>query len=246
MCYSVINLPSVSESRKATPQFFATVAHRGGGFFIGATVNYEPRIVCAVCDSTISGTSRRIVAGLCQRCERLAEAIAHIAYQTTTCRIIPLSAGALSTIDSADYSRVTQHKWSLKTTYKRSGFPAHQYAYRNAGNGRTELLHRFITECPPELEVDHENGNGLDNRRENLRICNRRQNGANRGPSPANTSGFKGVVNYGTHFVAYVGARHQQSRYVGCFRTAEAAARAYDEEARRIWGEFAYQNFPTT
>jgi hypothetical protein len=103
-------------------------------------------------------------------------------------------------------------------------------------------LHTFLTGWPL---VDHANGNGLDNRRSNLRLATGTQNNANRRLASNSTSGFKGVNLYKRtgRWRAHI-AIHRQQKHLGYFRTAEEAARAYDIAALALFGEFALINFP--
>ncbi len=91
--------------------------------------------------------------------------------------------------------------------------------------------------------IDHVNGNGADNRRANLRIATRSQNGANRGPQKNNTSGYKGVSRDKQRWQASItvmGVCHR----IGGFDTPEEAAVAYDIRAREVFGEYAKLNLP--
>lgn len=94
-----------------------------------------------------------------------------------------------------------------------------------------------------EHEVDHINGDGLDNRRSNLRLCNRSQNGANR-VSPNREIKYRGVYKSknGNGFKAQIKA-FRRNIHIGVFDTEEDAARAYDAKAREYFGEFARTNF---
>ena len=90
--------------------------------------------------------------------------------------------------------------------------------------------------------VDHINQDPLDNRRQNLRLATRSQNAANLGPYANNTSGYKGVdFNRGKWRarITQDGVRY----FLGTFDTAEDAARAYDQKALELFGEFASLNF---
>lgn len=103
-------------------------------------------------------------------------------------------------------------------------------------------LHRLIMGEPEGLEVDHRNGDGLDNRRQNLRVATHAQNLANQRLSAANTSGFKGVSFDRTRpnkpWAAYI--KHGGRKlFLGRHETREAAAAAYDAKARELFGEFA-------
>lgn len=110
---------------------------------------------------------------------------------------------------------------------------------------RTHYLHRVLMN-PGNLMVDHINGDGLDNRRVNLRLATNAENQRNRRLNRNSTSGFKGVTASGNVLnpwaahIRHVGRRH----HLGLFPTREEAARAYDEAARRLFGAFALPNFP--
>lgn len=119
------------------------------------------------------------------------------------------------------------------------------------GKSKTKLLHRLIMEAPPHLEVDHINGDRRDNRRSNLRLCNRQGNACNRG---ANKTGrvyehsFKGIsrssnkkLNKRWRARVGIGGKAYYSKY---FFTSEEAAHAYDKLAKKHHGEFARLNFP--
>lgn len=124
-------------------------------------------------------------------------------------------------------------RWSLsqvtrnRTQYVRHGSP-------------TIYLHRHLL-GEAGLYVDHINGNGLDCRRSNLRVATASQNSHNRQIATNNKSGKKGVRWHKSakKWVAVI--RHEgHSRTLGYFSDLEAAARAYDEAAQRLFGKFAY------
>lgn len=116
------------------------------------------------------------------------------------------------------------------------------YAYLPKPGGGTRFLHRVLLGEPP-CEVDHRNGNGLDNRRSNLRLATHAQNLANTRPRIGTSSRFKGVSWFRSkrRWEAYICVERQKRR-LGYFHDEEAAARAYDAAALEAWGEFALTN----
>lgn len=101
-------------------------------------------------------------------------------------------------------------------------------------------LHRLIAGING-LDVDHRDGDGLNNRRLNLRPANESQNGANRGISKNNSSGFKGVSIRKSSFLVHIQVLGKKM-HVGCYRTPREAALAYDIAATKHFGEFARTN----
>lgn len=105
-------------------------------------------------------------------------------------------------------------------------------------------MHRFILDAPHGMEVDHKNGDGLDCRRENMRLATRKQNAFNRKRPSVNTSGFKGVtlVKPTGKWLAQieVGGKNM---HLGTYESKIEAARAYDKAAIKYHGEFARLNF---
>lgn len=151
-------------------------------------------------------------------------------------REIPLTQGRVALVDDADYAVVAAvGRWQVATCDGRL------YA-RHGGNRWGIYLHKLLTGWPL---VDHVNGDGLDNRRANLRQATASQNGANIAAPSHNTSGFKGVSLYrrtGRWRASLTLAGEHM--HLGYFDTAEEAARAYDAAALNAWGDFARLNFP--
>lgn len=145
-------------------------------------------------------------------------------------------------VDDEDYERVAKHKWHVHIV---KGRPyASRHIVVRTGVYRQLLLHRFIMKPPKGLQVDHENHNGLDCTRKNLRLCTNTQNNQNKPKDKKNKSGFKGVgwskqKQKWRVRIAFDG--HQKE--IGCFDDLLEAARAYDEAAKQYHGEYAYLNF---
>lgn len=106
-------------------------------------------------------------------------------------------------------------------------------------------MHREIMQAPAGMVVDHIDGNGLNNRRSNLRLCTRMQNSRNRRKNRDSTTEFKGVWRDKRTGRCYAQIRFKgKNLYVGVFDTAIEAARAYDRKALELFAEFAHLNFP--
>jgi hypothetical protein len=147
---------------------------------------------------------------------------------------LPLSQGQVSVIDFQDMEVVGRVKWSA--CRKRNGF----HALRRY-QGKTILLHRAIMSAPPGVQIDHCDGDGLNNRRQNLRFCDARQNQHNRRNRSPGTSKFKGVTQRESGWQAQI-FFNGKKRYLGMFKNEVEAAKAYDAAARKFFGDFACPN----
>lgn len=161
---------------------------------------------------------------------------------------IELRGGFIALVDEEDADLVRRYRWHAK---RKSDWTQNRYVARSAnvgGKTRCVYLHREIIGAQPGQFVDHINGNTLDNRRSNLRLCTQAQNIRNRAADKDNASGFKGISRTGgkrSPWRADIVADAIRE-YLGVFATPEEAARAYDAAALRLHGEFARLNFPTT
>lgn len=157
--------------------------------------------------------------------------------------IVPLTQGQVTRVDDDDYALLSQHRWYARR--RRNGT---YYAVRRGkvgdGTSKNIYLHRFLLTPADDQEVDHINGDTLDNRRENLRACTRAQNARNLPKRKAGTSQWKGVRwrKESRKWEAKICVDRLQI-YLGMFDNEVDAAVAYDEAARRYFGEFARPNF---
>jgi AP2 domain. len=134
---------------------------------------------------------------------------------------------------------VAQFKWNANV--HPSGVYARRTSYVN-GNKVEVKMHRLVTNAPEDKQVDHKNGNKLDNRKENLRLCTNTENQQNR-QSVRGSSKFKGVDwnKRAGKWRARV-EDGDKSIFLGHFIEETDAAEAYNKAATELFGEFAYLN----
>lgn len=151
-------------------------------------------------------------------------------------RAIMLTQWHVALVDDQDWERARAYKWHAssgnRTWYARRT-PTRTNSYR--------FLHRFILNAPPDLEVDHVNGDGLDCRRANLRLATKAQNQWNRSVRGHLRSEFKGVMR---HRYGYWSARVKTGgvERATYWRTELEAAVAYNTMAVKAFGDFARLN----
>lgn len=159
-------------------------------------------------------------------------------------------------IDDEDYDlikellsedRASPDKWQL--TYNTKDAKRVYYASKTIGgrNGKKWRLHRLVMHLRgidiEGKEIDHKDGDGLNNRFSNLRIATSSQNKTSRPVRSDSKSGFKGVEfqkknNNWCAYIVYDGKK----RHLGVYKTPEDAALAYNRAAIEQWGEYAWTN----
>lgn len=147
---------------------------------------------------------------------------------------VPLTQGREAIIDAADADLVAGRNWGYRHAW-RTGY---------AWAGKVSM-HRLLLAPPDGLHVDHINGDGLDNRRANLRAVTASQNCQNIGKRRTNTSGYKGVsrVANSPKWRAQIRSADKSHGcngkvYLGVFDTPEQAFAAYCEANRRLHGQY--------
>lgn len=155
-------------------------------------------------------------------------------------KIIELTKKKVAIVDDADFEYLNQWKWHISS----KGY-AIRREHLSGGHGnekfRFVLLHRQLMTPSDKQQVDHLNGDKLDNRKANLRLCTPGENQSNRGLQSNNTSGYKGVFAYGTRWRARI-VTGRKNINLGVFDTKEQAALAYNEAALIHHGTFAKLN----
>lgn len=150
--------------------------------------------------------------------------------------VVPVTQGFSAYIDEQDAELVLASSWSVvRTKYN---------VYAKAKRaGRYVLMHRLIMGEPVGLDVDHLNHNGLDNRRQNLRVGTRSQNNANGRPRKDGRSRFKGVSwhAHASRWQVHI-SKDGVRKNLGLFKDELEAARVYDLAALEVHAEFALTN----
>ena len=150
---------------------------------------------------------------------------------------IKLTRGMVAIVDDADVPLVAGYSWHAKQCKQTF------YAEACPGHNMHILMHHLIVQLDDGQQCDHEDRNGLNNSRSNLRVATRSQNARNKRMSRNNTSGFKGVYfnKHKQRWQAQIVVNGKR-RFLGRFATPEAGAVAYDVAAKRLHGEFAATN----
>jgi hypothetical protein len=162
-------------------------------------------------------------------------------------KTIQLTQGQVALVDDADFEALNAFKWcAARNNGGRYYAVRSVYDAHGKKTGQT-TMHRHITGATTGRDVDHENGDGLDNQRHNLRLCSEAQNAFNKRKCRTRVckSPFKGVRP--TRGGRYNARITFQGRLMGLgvFTEEIDAARAYDAAATRYHGQFANINFPT-
>lgn len=155
---------------------------------------------------------------------------------------IPLTQGKVALVDDADFQHFNQWKW-LALKGRNNKWYAARMPSRRLGKRKWIFMHNEIMGTPPGLETDHIDGDGLNNQRRNLRDATHAQNSKNRRMRSDNKTGYKGVTKIGNSYNAILVSDYKVVLNKS-FSTAEEAARAYDEAAKKHHGPFANLNFP--
>lgn len=161
------------------------------------------------------------------------------------CLEVTLSQGLITTVDHTDRDIVEQCVWFAQCRRPRKEYRGRYYAvsHLHSQNNLTQLHRAILGITDPKVQVDHIDGDSLNNRRSNLRVATNCENMRNRGPQSNNRTRYKGVYQDGNIFIAQIKPSPDKPRmYLGSYPTAELAAAAYDRAAETYHGLFAKHN----
>lgn len=153
---------------------------------------------------------------------------------------IKLTQGQWAVIDTADIPSVQAHRWHAVWAPTAHGFYAGSNIRKCNGTQKSIKMHQLILPLENTLQVDRINGDGLDNRKINLRPATPTQNQYNRGRQRNNTSGFTGVSfkKSCSKWQARI-TLNGKLLFLGYFDSPRAAYSAYRKSAEKYHGEFA-------
>jgi len=155
---------------------------------------------------------------------------------------IPLTQGKYALVDDEEYKLLSKFKWHYGQ-YGNTGYAKRIIWDKENKKSKIVRMHHFILPLQKGLMVDHINGNGIDNRKQNLRLVTKAQNMMNKKAPKNNTSGFKGVAwhKQNNRWRAYLTV-HGKQISLGLYDTKKEAAKAWNLAARAYFGEYALLN----
>jgi hypothetical protein len=156
--------------------------------------------------------------------------------------VLALKCGRFTVVDAEDAPLLKAHNWRSRVDPK-SGTVYVEAQIKRGGKRPRVHLHRLVAGTLPGEHTDHIDGDGLNNRRANLRRCQPMENGRNRRPNRNSPSPYKGVylIAVSGKWRARIRVNYRQI-HLGCHSTPEDAAAAYNEAAIKHFGEFANLN----
>lgn len=199
------------------------------------------KCVCKICGKEFYETPSRIKENRGQFCSNKCKYTPRRIIIKNDYALVPLTKGEFAKIDIEDIEKINEHDWH--TNIQKNG---RLYACSKSFDNENLIMHRIIMNAKENELVDHiENSKTLDNRKKNLRICNKAQNAWNSRKQKRKTSSkYKGVSfnKIMKKFESYITCNKNRIR-LGYFDDEIEAAKTYDAKAIELFGEFANTNF---
>lgn len=151
-------------------------------------------------------------------------------------KIIPLTQNRFALVDNEDYKKLSKQKWCVSSGYAVYG--------RSKGKNPLHFkMHRIIMNAKKGEDIDHIDGNRLNNQKSNLRIADRTQNQMNRKIQVNNKSGYKGVTwcKRTNKWIVQIRVK-TKTKFLGYYNDKKEAGKIYNENAIKYFGEFARLN----
>ncbi len=147
---------------------------------------------------------------------------------------IKLTKNKYTIVDDEDYEYLNQFNWYLHIA---------GYAVRSSKNKKILMHREIMLLTDPKILTDHKNRNKLDNRKNNLRVCNKKDNAGNSKKIKNTSSIYKGVhwSNKEQRWVAII-HKNNKPKFLGQFKLEKDAARVYNKAAKEYFKEFANLN----
>ena len=156
-------------------------------------------------------------------------------------KTIPLTQGYETQVSDDKYDKLMKHKWCVDILSENNIYA--KRAVCNKEQCITIRMHREIMKVVPGMQIDHRDGNGLNNQTENLRICTKDENNRNRRKIIGSSSKYKGVYWHGVAKKWMVSIEKNNDKfYLGLFKSEIDAAKVYNITAVKLFGEFAKLN----
>ena len=152
-------------------------------------------------------------------------------------KTILLSQDFVAIVDDEDFAVLSKFKWNVLRITRSALRYAQRSVRVDTNKYRTVLMHTDILGSVDGMEIDHKNGNGLDNRRSNLRFVTHQQNMANKKTHKNNTSGYRGVYRHGNKWLAQM-FDNRRCIHLGTFVSFDEAKKARQKAEKIKYGEF--------
>lgn len=150
-----------------------------------------------------------------------------------------LSQGKFAIVDDEDYEFLNQWNWTA-IKHRNTFYALRKIRIKGQSVRKNIHMHRLVLRAPDDMQVDHINGNALDNRKKNLRLVTPQQNSMNRAVTSNNSSGCTGV-HFHRHLKKWIAKirKNKKAVHLGVFEKREDAISARREAEKQYFGEFA-------